>query len=238
MILEHLLERDVLWEPDNILNAALVNSLWLSVARPLLLQEVIISPGLSKTSAPDSRVQRLIDLINKGHHRAVKLVSVQFSRKRERSRKAAPGRGPEAEDVGRLFSLVPFVTTLRMSNILPTHLCEVLLEPLKGMNLVKVATVMLSTDVAFNPQSAYPSFAALCEIFSCWTQLRSLFLVRLSSQLLPDQPTPDAPALIPQLPHLHTLNLREFCLKDKELSELLLSMPKLKHLSRFRLPFP
>lgn len=103
LVLDCLTERDLGWDPENILNASLVNATWMEAARPIILRELAITPGLSTSTEPDTRVARLTALVQqKSYARYVRQVHVQFSRKKERARKAAPGRGPNPTHVRRL----------------------------------------------------------------------------------------------------------------------------------------
>lgn len=100
LVLECLTERDVGWDPENIINASLVNSVWLESARPIILKEIVITPGLGTSTGPDTRIPRLLQLVGqKSYNRYVRSMHVQFSRNKERARKAAPGRGPDPKDV-------------------------------------------------------------------------------------------------------------------------------------------
>lgn len=83
LVLDCLTERDLGWDPENLMAASLVNPLWLEAARPILLREIAVTPGLSTNTEPDTRCKRLIELVSqKSYSRYVKTVMVQFSRKK------------------------------------------------------------------------------------------------------------------------------------------------------------
>lgn len=74
---------------------------------------------------------------------------------------------------------------------------------------------------------------SLCNLLACWPQLRTLFLARVIA-VSPDDPPTTSRCLVPQLPHLHTLTLRECSFSDQHLTQLFQATPSLRHLAIFR----
>lgn len=140
--------------------------------------------------------------------------------------------------ISALLYLTSWVRSLSITNLELADFMSTLQDPLRRLTTIQhvglyfghhnsFQSLPIASDIASRPSCIVDS---VCDLLSCWPQLRSLALSRLINLGAGTVVAPEETCFVPELPRLMSLTLRECRLSNRQLAQMLEAAPALRRL--------